>query len=177
MSLGINLSWTYRVPPKWNTLDPEPGFWDQNPSWTCREPIVNLIMMHLSWICGESVVNLWWMYRGHVPDANSFFQLEELNVWKSWKLAWNKSLWLNMARYELILRLERALWLRIIFKPLLTPKGAMKIQKNYKKVLKSVPDQPSQAFVSQFESRFSSNQCMAKENGLRTITKYLMVAS
>ena len=28
-----------------------------------------------------------------------------------------------MARYELILRLEGALWLRIIFKPLLIPKG------------------------------------------------------
>ena len=29
--------------------------------------------------------------------------------------------WVHMARYELILRLEGALWLRIIFKPLLTP--------------------------------------------------------
>ena len=36
--------------------------------------------------------------------------------------------WVHMARYELILRLEGALWLRIIFKPLLTPKGATKIQ-------------------------------------------------
>ena len=31
--------------------------------------------------------------------------------------------WVHMARYELILRLDGALWLRIIFKPLLTPKG------------------------------------------------------
>ena len=31
----------------------------------------------------------------------------------------------HMARYELILRLVRALWLRIILKPLLTPKRAM----------------------------------------------------
>ena len=30
-----------------------------------------------------------------------------------------------MARYELILRLDGALWLRIILKPLVTPKGAM----------------------------------------------------
>ena len=30
--------------------------------------------------------------------------------------------WVHMARYELILRLDEALWLRIIFKPLLTPK-------------------------------------------------------
>ena len=37
--------------------------------------------------------------------------------------------WVHMARYGLILRLERALWLTIIFKPLLTPKGAIKIQK------------------------------------------------
>ena len=30
--------------------------------------------------------------------------------------------WIHMAQYELILRLDGALWLRIIFKPLLTPK-------------------------------------------------------
>ena len=47
-----------------------------------------------------------------------------------------------MARYGLILRLDGALWLRIIFKPLLTPKGAIKIKKIKKKVLKSVPNQP-----------------------------------
>ena len=29
--------------------------------------------------------------------------------------------WVHMARYELILKLDGALWLRIIFKPLLTP--------------------------------------------------------
>ena len=37
--------------------------------------------------------------------------------------------WLHMARYELILRLDGALWLRIIFKPLLTPKMTPKNQK------------------------------------------------
>ena len=37
--------------------------------------------------------------------------------------------WVHMARYELILRLDGALWLRIIFKPLLTPQRAMKIKK------------------------------------------------
>ena len=36
--------------------------------------------------------------------------------------------WVHMARYELILRLDGALWLRIIFKPLLTPKRAIKDQ-------------------------------------------------
>ena len=30
--------------------------------------------------------------------------------------------WVHMARYELILRLDGALWFTIIFKPLLTPK-------------------------------------------------------
>ena len=30
--------------------------------------------------------------------------------------------WVHMVWYELILRLDEALWLRIIFKPLLTPK-------------------------------------------------------
>ena len=41
--------------------------------------------------------------------------------------------WVHMARYGLILRLERALWPTIIFKPLLTPKGAIKIQNIKKK--------------------------------------------
>ena len=36
--------------------------------------------------------------------------------------------WVHMARYELILRLDGALWLTIIFKPLLTPKRAITIQ-------------------------------------------------
>ena len=36
--------------------------------------------------------------------------------------------WVHMARYELILRLVGALWLTIIFKPLLTPKRAITIQ-------------------------------------------------
>ena len=44
--------------------------------------------------------------------------------------------WVHMARYGLMLRLERALWLRIIFKPLLTPKGAIKIKKKLLKSLK-----------------------------------------
>ena len=33
--------------------------------------------------------------------------------------------WVHMVRYELILKLHGALWLTIISKPLLTPKGAM----------------------------------------------------
>merc|ERR1712185_312332 len=33
--------------------------------------------------------------------------------------------WVHMARYELILKLDGALWLTIISKPLLTPKKAM----------------------------------------------------
>ena len=40
--------------------------------------------------------------------------------------------WVHMARYELILRLDGALWLRIIFRPLLTPQGAIKIKKSQK---------------------------------------------
>ena len=42
--------------------------------------------------------------------------------------------WVHMARYKLILRLERALWLPIILKPLLTPKRAMESSKIRKKV-------------------------------------------
>ena len=50
--------------------------------------------------------------------------------------------WVHMARYELILKLDGALWLRIILKPLLTPKEAIK--EKTKKVLKSAPNQPSE---------------------------------
>ena len=37
--------------------------------------------------------------------------------------------WVHMARYELILRLDGALWLRIILKPFLTPKWGYTNQK------------------------------------------------
>ena len=37
--------------------------------------------------------------------------------------------WVHMARYELILKLDGALWLRIILKPLLIPKMGYKNQK------------------------------------------------
>ena len=40
--------------------------------------------------------------------------------------------WVHMARYGLILRLEGALWLAIISKPLLTPQMAMKDSENPK---------------------------------------------
>ena len=40
--------------------------------------------------------------------------------------------WVHMAVYKLILRLDGALWLRIMSKPLLTPKMAMKDQKSRK---------------------------------------------
>ena len=36
--------------------------------------------------------------------------------------------WVHMARYELISRLDGALWHTIIFKPLLTPQRAFTIQ-------------------------------------------------
>ena len=41
--------------------------------------------------------------------------------------------WVHMARYELILKQDEAIWLRIISKPLLTPKGLVKDSKLYKK--------------------------------------------
>ena len=50
--------------------------------------------------------------------------------------------WVHMGRYELILRLDGALWLTIISGPLLTPKGAIQTSKIPQKVLKSVPNQP-----------------------------------
>ena len=47
--------------------------------------------------------------------------------------------WVHMARYELILRLDGALRLRIIFKPLLTPKGAIKTKKKYQQIQNPEP--------------------------------------
>ena len=45
--------------------------------------------------------------------------------------------WVHMARYELILRLDGALWLRIIFKLLLTKNDSYK-SKNDPKILVGV---------------------------------------
>ena len=42
--------------------------------------------------------------------------------------------WVHMARYELILRLDGALWLTIILKPLLTPQRGTESSKINKKV-------------------------------------------
>ena len=54
--------------------------------------------------------------------------------------------WVHMARYELILKQDGAIWLRIISKPLLTPKGAIKDPQIPKNVLKSAPNQPRRVF-------------------------------
>ena len=53
--------------------------------------------------------------------------------------------WVHMARYGLVLRLDGALWLTIVFKPLLTPKGAIKDSKKLQKSLKvrAKPAKPS----------------------------------
>ena len=45
--------------------------------------------------------------------------------------------WVHMAQYELILRLDGALWLRIILKPLLTPKKCHGMTKNPQRNRKS----------------------------------------
>ena len=41
--------------------------------------------------------------------------------------------WIHMSRYGFILKQDGAIWLRIISKPLLTPKGATKNDKLKKK--------------------------------------------
>ena len=43
--------------------------------------------------------------------------------------------WVHVARYELILRQDGAIWLRIIFKPLLAPQRDIKIKEKYKKLV------------------------------------------
>ena len=52
--------------------------------------------------------------------------------------------WVHMAQYELILKQDGAIWLRIISKPLLTPKGNVKDVNILEKVQKSAPKQPSE---------------------------------
>ena len=86
------------------------------------------------------MVDLWWMlgeWKKTWPKCRHIFGIKSMKI-KKFGLKW-----VHMARYELILKLEGALWLTIISGPLLTPKGAIQIQKNPKKVLKSVPNQPS----------------------------------
>ena len=93
-----------------------------------------------------------WMVFGNWPntclgsdDTNvlqvfCFLRVEETDVWKSevWIcLFWIKFMnimefglkWVHTARYELILKLDGALWLTIVSKPLPTPKGLWKVQK------------------------------------------------
>ena len=69
------------------------------------------------------MVNLSCICREPIPDANSFFQFEELDI----KIMEFGLKWVHMARYELILRLDGALWLRIIYKPLPTPERHIKM--------------------------------------------------
>ena len=143
MSLGINLgaqnlgpnSWAYFSPifvgqipenilhpSKNNFMDPEPGFWDQNLSCTYREPNYDASLVNLWWICPESVVNLSWA----CPRCQQLFPVWRIKSMKIMNICLK---WVHMARDELILKLDGALWLTIIFKPLLTPKGAIQIPK------------------------------------------------
>ena len=46
--------------------------------------------------------------------------------------------WFHMARYELILKLDGALWLGIILKPLLTPNSAIEFPKIRRKTIKNI---------------------------------------
>ena len=126
MSLGINLSWTYR----------EHILWTQSQDFGTRiyrEPIVNLAWSYREPHYDASLVNLWWIYREPIvnlswtcPRCQQLFQVWRIKCMKIMKFCLK---WVHMARYELILRLDGALWVRIIFKPLLTPKGLYKIKK------------------------------------------------
>ena len=105
-----------------------------NPSWIYREPIVNLIKVHLSRIYCGSMVNLSWIYREPGPDASrpSSWRIESMKIMEFGVK------WVHMAWYELILKLDGVLWLRIILKPLLTPKRVMEwpeIRKKIKNIL------------------------------------------
>ena len=75
--------------------------------------------------------------------------------------------WVHMARYGLILKLEKALWLRIIFKPLLTPKGAIKDPNKLQKSLK-VRAKPAKWKDFQFKSTVTACTCTLGSNSSQT---------
>ena len=141
MSLGINLGAQHLGPNSWKYLSPI--FVGQvlkicfthirrSDSWKYLSTnSVKLVVVHLSWIYCGSIGNLSRICRGPVPDASS------------WRIKFMKIMefclkWVHMARYELILRLVGALWLRSIFKPLLTPQGSIVILKWPKQISKLV---------------------------------------
>ena len=75
--------------------------------------------------------------------SSAFLTVEETDAWKFEVRMWFLNIksmnimefglkWVHMARYELILKLDGALWLTIISKPLLTPQKAMKGQQKSK---------------------------------------------
>ena len=74
--------------------------------------------MNLSWIYREPIVNLSWTY----PRCQQLFPVWRIKCMKIMEFGLK---WVHMAWYELILRLDGALWLTIIFKPLLTQKGLL----------------------------------------------------
>ena len=104
-----NVSWhqVFRLPEGWASI--MPAIWSsesiENISWTYREPIVNLSwtvresnygasIVNLSRIYFEPIVNLLWTY----PRCQPFEVC--LNLWKSWKLVWNWSIWLDVGSYS-----------------------------------------------------------------------------
>ena len=132
MSLGINLGAQNIAPDAWtycSTHIRRSDSWfvfihiRRSDSSKKKSPIfVNLIMVHLSKIHCETIGNLSWIYREPVPDASS------------WSIKFMKNMefylkWVHVARYELILKLDGALWLRIIFNPLLTQTWYTRIYK------------------------------------------------
>ena len=64
--------------------------------------------------------------------------------------------WVHMAWYELILKLDGALWL--ILKLQLTPKGAIKHLPKQNKILKSVPNLPWHIAIFTLRPRWQSAQ-------------------
>ena len=75
-----------------------------------RESNYGASIVNLLRICRESVVNLSWA----CPRCQQLKNQIDENMEFGLK-------WVHMARYGVILRLDGALWLPIILKPLLTP--------------------------------------------------------
>ena len=123
-------SWTYVSPISGPNLtqnldriwpESDPGPWS-----IFLDPNYNASIVNLSWIYRESIENL----SGTCPRCQQLFPVWKIKSMEIMKIGLK---WVHMGRYGVILRLDGALWHTIIPGPLLTPKGAIKIQKIKKK--------------------------------------------
>ena len=147
MSLGINLGAQTLGPDSWNYVSPIcvgqiPEYIFHPYSYVI---FLNIFFTHIRELNhGVSLPNLLWIYRESLVNVSwTCPRCQQLfSVWriKSMKIMKFGLKWVHMARYELILRLDRALWLTIIFKPLPIPKNRRFAEKEVRRFRFEPPD-------------------------------------